>query len=67
MMLIYITTQVYDVNISLDDQVLDKVVGVPVQETRSLKDEYRSEKFLQHIGNLDDLNFKSITKKSLKG
>lgn len=63
----YLTSQVHDVNISLDKQVLTEVLEVPNQGNRSLKDEWGSVRFLKLIGKLDDLNIKSVTKKSLKG
>lgn len=62
---LYLTSQVHDMDISLNEQVMTEALGVPTQETRSLKDECGSEKFLRYIGKLDDLNIKSMTKKSL--
>lgn len=50
------TTQVHDMNISLEEKVLAKVLGVPTQGTRSLKDENGSEIFLKVCGKMDDLH-----------
>lgn len=63
---LYLMNQVFDVNIALDEQLPDKVLGVPTQGIRYLKDECGSEKFLRHISILDDLNVKLVTKKFLK-
>lgn len=63
---LYLTSQVHDANITLDEQLLAKVLGVPIQGTKSLKDDSGSEKFLNHIDKLDDFNIKSGSKKSLK-
>lgn len=62
----YLMSHVYDVNIILDEQVLVEALRVDTQGTRSLKDKCGFEKFLRHIGKLEDLNIKSVTKNSLK-
>lgn len=64
---LYLITQVNDVNIALDEQVLAEVLGVPTEGTRSLKDESGFEIFLNLYGKSNDFNIKNFTKKSPKG
>lgn len=53
-------------NITLDKQVLAEVLGVPTQGTKSLNYECGFCEFLKHNGKMDNLNIKSVIKKSLK-
>lgn len=63
----YLTSQVHNVNIALDEDILGEVLGVPTEVFRSLKDESGFKKLLKYIGNLDDLIITNVIKKSLTG
>lgn len=46
---LYCMMQVHDMNISIDEKVLEEVLGVHTQGTKSLKDNYCSKNFIKTI------------------
>lgn len=63
---LYLTTQVNKVNITIGEEVMPGILGVPAEGTRSLRKKKGSKNFMKICGNLNDMNIKKVNKKALK-